>query len=92
MAGETEVDEPLAVEGAGHRFQNLDAPLVVFDKFVVGRQDACNTLLVCQRGKHEFEIENLLTTNMRHVYTSRNRSHVILEALTTDYKSQKILV
>ena len=40
MAGEAEVDEPLAVEGAGHRLQNLDAPLAVLDEFVVGRQDA----------------------------------------------------
>ena len=40
VSGEAEVDEPLAVERAGHLFQNLDAPLVVFDQIVVGRQDA----------------------------------------------------
>ena len=38
--GEPELDEPLAVEGAGHRFQNLDAALIVLDQLVVGRQDA----------------------------------------------------
>ena len=36
VSGEAEVDEPLAVERAGHLFQNLDAPLVVFDQIVVG--------------------------------------------------------
>src|SRR5438105_1138082 len=37
MAGEAEVDEPLAVEGSGHFFQNLDAPLIILDQFVVSR-------------------------------------------------------
>jgi hypothetical protein len=45
VAGEAEVDIPLAVEGAGHRLQNLDAPLAVLDEFVVGRQNARDALL-----------------------------------------------
>jgi hypothetical protein len=50
VAGEAEVDEPLAVEGAGHRLQNLDAPLAVLDQLVVGRQDARDALLDGERG------------------------------------------
>jgi hypothetical protein len=45
VAGEAEVDEPLAVEGAGDSLQNFDAPLAVLDQFVVGRQDARDVLL-----------------------------------------------
>ena len=40
VAGEAEVDEPLAVEGAGHLLQDADAPLTVLHQLVVGRQDA----------------------------------------------------
>ena len=36
MAGEAEVDEPLAVKTTRHSFQYLDAPLAIFDQFVVG--------------------------------------------------------
>ena len=36
VAWEPELDEPLAVEGTRHRFQNLDAPLIVLDQLVVG--------------------------------------------------------
>ena len=50
VAGEAEVDEPLAVEGAGHRLQNPDAPLAVLDQLVVGRQDAGDAALHGQRG------------------------------------------
>ena len=50
VAGEAEVDEPLAVEGAGHRLQNPDAPLTVLHQLVVGRQDARNPPLHRQRG------------------------------------------
>jgi hypothetical protein len=50
VAGEAEVDEPLAVEGAGHRLQNLDAPLAVLNEFVVGRKDARNAFLDGERG------------------------------------------
>jgi hypothetical protein len=55
VAGEAEVDEPLAVEGAGHRLQNRDAPLVVLDEFVVGRQDARDALLNGERGNGDRE-------------------------------------
>ncbi len=54
MAGEAEVDEPLAVEGAGHRLQNPDAPLAVLDEFVVGRQDARDALLHGDWGEWDF--------------------------------------
>ena len=54
VAGEAEVDEPLAVEGAGHRLQNLDAPLAVLDQLVVGRQDARDALLDGERGERNF--------------------------------------
>jgi hypothetical protein len=53
VAGEAEVHEPLAVKGAGHSLQNLDAPLAVLDEFVVGRQDARDALLDRERGKRE---------------------------------------
>ncbi len=54
VAGEAEVDEPLAVEGAGHRLQNPDAPLAVLDQLVVGRQDARDPPLHRQRGNADF--------------------------------------
>ena len=45
VAGEAEVDEPLAVEGAGHRLQEPDAPLTVLHQLVVGRQYCPDTAL-----------------------------------------------
>src|SRR4051812_3652037 len=36
---EAEVDEPLAVDGAGHRLQNSDTLLTVLYQLVVRRQD-----------------------------------------------------
>ena len=50
MAGEAEVDEPLAVEGAGHVLQQPDAPLAVLDQLVVGRQDTRDAALGGERG------------------------------------------
>ena len=55
VAGEAEVDEPLAVEGAGHRLQNPDAPLTVLHQLVVGRQDARNPPLHRQGRKRNFK-------------------------------------
>ena len=55
VAGEAEVDEPLAVEGAGHRLQDPDAPLTVLHQFVVGRQDARDPPLHRQRGERELQ-------------------------------------
>ena len=49
MAGVVEVDKPFAVEAARHVFQYADAPLVVFDQLVVGREDAGNALLDGER-------------------------------------------
>ena len=45
MAGEAEVNEPLAVEPAGHFLQDLDAPLAVLDQIVVGGEDAGDAAL-----------------------------------------------
>jgi hypothetical protein len=45
MAGEAEVDEPLAVETAGHLLKDLDAPLAVLDQVVVGGEDAGDAAL-----------------------------------------------
>ncbi len=49
MAGEAEVDEPLAVEGAGHLLQDADAPLTVLHQLVVGRQDTRDSALDGER-------------------------------------------
>ena len=64
VAGEAKVDEPLAVEGVGHRLQNLDAPLAVFDEFVVGRQDACDAFLDGERRKRDFYTLDLRRTHI----------------------------
>src|SRR5205809_3570371 len=40
VAGEAEVGEPLAIQGAGHLLQDADALLTVLHQLVVGRQDA----------------------------------------------------
>ena len=56
----SKVDEPLAVEGAGHRLQNPDAPLAVLDQLVVGRQNARDAALDRGRGKRH----TLLTENV----------------------------
>src|SRR5205814_793224 len=48
VAGEAEVDEPLAVEGAGHHLQEPDAPLTVLHQLVVGRQDCPDAALRSQ--------------------------------------------
>ena len=63
MAGETEVDEPLAVERAGHLFENLDAPLVVFDQIVVSRQDACDSALDGKRRDLNFGLRSDISVN-----------------------------
>ena len=55
MAGEAEVDEPLAVEGAGHLLQDPDAPLIVLDQIVIGRQDARYPPLDGKRRKRNFK-------------------------------------
>ena len=39
VAGEAELDEPLAVEVLRHLLQNLDPPQVVLDQVVVGREN-----------------------------------------------------
>ena len=49
MAREAEVDEPLAVEPAGHFLQDLDAPLAVLDQVVVGGENASDAALIGMR-------------------------------------------
>src|SRR3546814_8910215 len=64
VAGEAEVDEPFAVEGAGHRLQNPDASLAVLDQFVVGRKNACDLFLHLQRRNPEIERQQLVQTQV----------------------------
>ena len=55
------MDEPLAVEGAGHRLQEADASLTVLHQLVVGRQDVRDPPLHRKRRQRNFErIENVL--------------------------------
>ena len=54
------MDEPLAVEGAGHRLQNPDAPLAVLDQLVVGRQDFGNATLYWEGGKRNLNPSKVL--------------------------------
>jgi hypothetical protein len=56
VSGEAEIDEPLAVERAGHLFQNLDASLVVFDQIVVSRQDSRDSALKLKRRHRHLKI------------------------------------
>ena len=49
VVGESEMNKPLTVECARHRLQSLDAPMTVFDEFVVGRQCVRNALLDMKR-------------------------------------------
>ncbi len=55
VAGEAEVDEPLAVEGAGRRFQETDTTLTVLYQLVVGRQDVRYPPLHRQRWEAGFQ-------------------------------------
>ena len=50
VAGEAELDEPLAVEVLRHLLQNLDPPQVVLDQVVVGREDRGDFPLRGERG------------------------------------------
>jgi hypothetical protein len=45
MARKPEVHEPLPEHAAGHLLQDRDAPFVVLDEVVVGREDACDATL-----------------------------------------------
>lgn len=59
MAGEAEVDEPLAVEPAGHLLQDLDAPLAVLDQVVVGGEDAGDAALDGEGGTRKSKVRSL---------------------------------
>ena len=45
MAGVAKVDEPLALEPAGHSLQDRDAPLAVLDQVVLEGEDAGDSAL-----------------------------------------------
>ena len=64
MAGVAEVHEPLAVQGAGHRLQNLDAPLAVLNQVVVRRQDARDEALDQEAGDVELKTWYVLQSHM----------------------------
>ena len=55
VAGEAELDEPLAVEVLRHLLQNLDPPQVVLDQVVVGRENRRDFPLRGERGTAIFE-------------------------------------
>ena len=55
VAGEAEVDEPLAVERLGHGFEQGDAARVVLDQVVVGAEDGGDFALDGQGRKRDFE-------------------------------------
>ena len=46
VAGEAEVDEPLAVEQPSSLLQQHNTPSVVLDQFVVGGEDGCPRFLL----------------------------------------------
>lgn len=56
VAGEAEVDEPLAVEGLRHLLQYPDAPQVVLDQVVVGREDPGNSALGGEVGERDWKL------------------------------------
>ena len=60
VAGKAEVDEPLAVEGAGHLLQNPYAPPIVLYQLVICRQNACYPPLHRKRRDTEVEGEQLI--------------------------------
>lgn len=64
VAREAEVDEPLAVAGAGHLLQDPDAPLVVLDPLVIGRQDARDSALDGERRNSELKRKQLLNAQV----------------------------
>ena len=57
MAGEAEFDEPLPVKGLGHLLQYLDAPEIVLNQVVVGREDGGDFAL--DGDEEEFEFRGL---------------------------------
>jgi len=58
VAREAEVNEPFAVDGSGHLFESLNAPLVVPDQLVIGRQDARDSALDWKGGKGYLEFSD----------------------------------
>jgi hypothetical protein len=74
MAGEAEVDEPLAVEPAGHLLQDLDAPLAVFDQVVVGGEDAGDAALEGERWYTDFHCVQMVAIYPRDCSSSTLRA------------------
>ena len=56
VAGEAEVDEPLAVDRLRHLLQDLDAPGVVLDQVVVGREDVGDPALDVEGWERDREV------------------------------------
>ena len=75
MAGEAEVDEPLPIEGAGHRLQNPDAPLAVLDELIVGRQDARDAALDREGRNKEIKRQELFQAQIVLGCSVRNVLH-----------------
>ena len=84
MAGEAEVDEPLAVEGAGHRLQNLDPPLAVLDQFVVGRQGPRDAALDGEGGKRKLKAPHCFLIAAWHLGSLRCRDGGLDEVIARE--------
>jgi hypothetical protein len=88
MAGEAEVNEPLAVEPSGHLLQDLDASLAVLDQVVVGGQDAGDAALDGEWGNADFHCVEMVA-----IYSGdRSRSIVRTKAQGAQEQGNKIWV
>jgi hypothetical protein len=81
MAGEAEVDEPLAVEPAGHFLQDFDAPLAVLDQVVVGGEDAGDAALDREWGNEKVESQKFVQAQIVLSRSVRNALHSELKDL-----------
>lgn len=77
VAGEAEVDEPLAVEGLRHILQDADAAQVVLDQVVVGREDAGDLALGGEVGELDFEATENVLIEVGDVYATAMSSQTV---------------
>jgi hypothetical protein len=75
------VDEPLAVEPAGHLLQDLDASLAVFVQVVVGGEDAGDSALGGERGDEKVESQKFVKAQVVLSRSVGNALHSELEDL-----------
>ena len=61
MSGETKLDEPFAVEILRHFLENFDAPEIILDQIVVGREDGGDFALFGERGEVDFLTKSYFT-------------------------------